>query len=131
MRDSAIRHLATSPSGNLIAAAEFKSRVSIWNLQTQVKLSEFETVLDFGGARLAIDEVGERCVAGAYRVHGIACYNTNNGELLWQRRDLKKVQWIAILPSQNEIACGFEIAPLQILSLDNGKTLQKLRGCEQ
>ncbi len=130
MRDSAIRHIAASRCGNFVAVAEFESTVSIWNLATQTKQSEFKTVLDFGGTRLAIDEEGKRCVAGAYLVHGIACYDTETGEVLWHRKDLKKVQEIAILPSQTEIACGFEESPLQILSMRNGKTLQKIRGCK-
>jgi outer membrane protein assembly factor BamB len=131
MKDSAIRHLATSRSGKVVAAARFESTVSIWNLETQTKQSEFETILDFGGTRLAIDAEGKRCVAGAYHIHGIACYRADTGAVLWQRKDLKKVQRIAILPSQSEIACGFEGGLLQILSMRNGKTLQKVRGCRQ
>jgi hypothetical protein len=129
MIGSAIRHLAASRSGRIVAAAEFQSAVSIWDLETQTKQSQFDSILDFGGTRLAIDEEGKRCVAAAYHVHGIACYNPQTGEVLWARKDLKKVQRIAISPLQDTIACGFEGGPLQILSMRNGKTLQKVRGC--
>jgi hypothetical protein len=129
MKDSAIRHLAPSWSGDVFAAAEFESVVSIWSLKSQSKRAEFRTILDFGGTRLAIDKEGERCVAAAYHVHGIACYSAQTGEVLWQRKDLKKAQRIRILPSQTEIACGFEGGPLQVLSMRDGKTLQKIRGC--
>jgi hypothetical protein len=129
MRGSAIRHLATSRSGSIFAAAKFKSVVSIWDLKDQKKISEFPTVLDFGGSRLAIDETGERCVAGAYSVNGIWCYNTREGSVVWNRKDLKKVQGIWMLPSQSEIACAFADEPLQVLRLSDGKTLQTLRSC--
>jgi outer membrane protein assembly factor BamB len=131
MKASAIRHLATSRSGEIFAAAEFESVVSIWNLETETKQTEFQTVLDFGGDRLAIDKEGKRCVTAAYHVHGIACYSAQTGEVLWQRKDLKKAQRICVLPSQSEIACGFENGPLQVLSMHDGKTLQKIRGCRR
>ncbi len=129
VRDSAIRHLAVSNSGNVFAAAEFKSAVSIWVLKDQRKIAEFTTVLDFGGSRLAIDGSGERCVAGAYQVNGIWCYNAKDGSVLWKRKDLKRVQRIYMLPSQSEIACGFADGPLHVLRMMDGKTLQTLRGC--
>jgi hypothetical protein len=129
MRDSAIRHLATSRSGSIFAAAEFESVVSIWELNDQKKISEFPTVLDFGGSRLAIDGTGERCIAGAYHVNGIWCYNTRDGSVVWNRKDLKKVQRIWMLPSQSEIACAFEEGPLLVLRMSDGKTLQTLRSC--
>lgn len=131
MRDSAIRHLATSHSGNVFAAAEFKSVVSIWDLKDQKKISEFETVLDFGGTRLAIDGSGQHCVAGAYHVNGICCYRTEQGSVLWKRKDLKKVQRMWMLPSQSEIACAFEEGPLHVLRMTDGKTLQTIRGCRR
>lgn len=131
MKGSAIRHLATSWSGKIFAAAKFKSVVSIWDLETEQKRSEFSTILDFGGHRLAIDVEGKQCVAAAYNVHGIACYDTKTGGILWQREDLKRAQNIRILPSQFEVACGFEDGPLCILSLSDGKTLQKIRNCKK
>lgn len=129
MTGSAIRHLASSWSGKFLAAAEFKSAVSVWSLETLKKLAQFDTILDFGGHRLAIGADGSRCVAGAYQVHGIACYDAQSGEKIWQRKDLKKVQTISISPGQSEVVCGFADGPLQILRIRDGKTLQKIRGC--
>ncbi len=129
--DSAIRHLAASKSGKYVAAAEFESTVSIWNLETQTKESQFETVLDFG-KRLAIDESGTRFIAGAsYHVHRVACYDTKTGSLVWQRRDIRNVADIAILPSQNEVACGFGKNRVRILSIVDGSTLEEFTGYQQ
>src|SRR4029079_15018889 len=97
MQSSSIRHIATSPRGNYFAAAEFKSITSIWNIDNAEKLYEFPTVLDFGGSRLAITSDGTACIAGAYHVNGIVCYALPSGNVLWQRKDLKKVQRINVL----------------------------------
>jgi hypothetical protein len=129
MSRSEIRHISTSWCSTVFAAAKFKSVVSIWNFATRERLAEFPTILDFGGTRLAIDEFGTKCIAGAYQRKGVCCHRTQDGEALWQRPDLGRVQHISILPCQPAIACGFDHRSLEILSLSDGKTLQKIRGC--
>lgn len=129
MKRSAIRHLATSPSGVCFAAAEFESKVSIWNINTKARISEFQAFFDSGGNRLAIDPLGERCVAGAYVAKGIACYHPQTGAPRWFRKDLKKVQTIGMDPLGNEVFCGFDTGPLRILDIRDGATVEELRGC--
>ena len=131
MKASAIRHLAVSNLGLRFAAAEFEKTVSIWDLETCQKQFEFQTVLDFGGSRLGIDNDARRCIAGAYNVHGIACYETITGSLIWQRKDLKKVQRISLTPNGSIAVCGFEEKPLHMLDMRDGKSLEKFRGCRR
>jgi WD40 repeat protein len=128
VRDSAIRHIAVSLEGRAFAVAEFKSKVSIWDFEGSNEPVEFSTVLDFGGHRLALNQEGSCCVAGGYYA-GISCYRTKDGDVVWARKDLKQVQRIRFLPSDSEVACGFEDGPLQILRIKDGKTLQKVRDC--
>lgn len=90
-----IRHIATSYNSAVIAAGEFERQVHVFNIQSGKKINEFETVLDFGATRLAISEDGLFCAAGSYSRDGIAMYKVSDGRVLWQRKDLKKVQYIS------------------------------------
>ncbi|MEX0979156.1 MAG: hypothetical protein WDZ48_09905 [Pirellulales bacterium] len=70
--------------------------ITVWSLSEHRQVSHFKSVMDFGGQRLAIQPGDDaRVFAGAYHRHGLCAY-TIQGELIWQRRDLKKVQRIAI-----------------------------------
>jgi hypothetical protein len=66
-----VRHLATAYTGRIAAAAAFNSTVATWDLNAKSPLAMFESVLEFGGRRLAIDTVGERCAAAAYDSGGL------------------------------------------------------------
>jgi outer membrane protein assembly factor BamB len=129
MKASSVRHLSASWSGPIFAAATFKSSVSIWNFETRAMVASFPTILDYGGTRLAIDETGARCVAGAYQRHGVSCYSVTDGRPIWHRSGMGRVQTITMLLLQSAIACGFNHRSLEILSLSDGRTLGRLRGC--
>ena len=121
-------HLATSADGDILAAALFEHTVLLWNTTTGDCISQFETVLDFGGIRLALSEAESACLAAAYYVHGLACYDTPSGALRWQRCDLKKVQQIVVTADGRHAYCCLEDRPCQIVSISNGETTDKLRG---
>ncbi|NJK96866.1 MAG: hypothetical protein HC905_19870 [Bacteroidales bacterium] len=86
-----IGHISTSFEGNRIALAEFEKEVQIFDIDSFQEISEFTSVLSFGGKRIAINKLGDICAWGAWSRHGICGYNANSGELLWQRKDLKRV----------------------------------------
>ncbi|MCB9421792.1 MAG: WD40 repeat domain-containing protein [Ardenticatenaceae bacterium] len=125
---SAIRHIAPSYNGEIIAAALFEQTVSLWNISNGLQVSEFETILDFGGSRLALSHVECACLTAAYHVHGLACYGTPTGELRWQRKELKKIQQIVITPNGRDAYCCFEEGPCQILDVSTGETTERIRG---
>jgi hypothetical protein len=83
-----IRQIALSADGSRAALGAFTERVESWDLTTGAVTSAFDTTLDFGGERLAIDKSGSVVVAASYERNGIAGYNVENGKLLWHRRDL-------------------------------------------
>jgi hypothetical protein len=66
MQDSAIRHLAITDKSSIVAAALFKKTVQIWSWRTGQQLGEFQTMLDFGGRRLALNPVMD--TAGEFRL---------------------------------------------------------------
>lgn len=127
-RRPVIRHIATSYDGRLIAVAEFERFVQIWDFESQRRVADFETTLDFGGSRIAISRDGQHCAIGAYYVHGIALYETKDGQEVWRRKDLKKVQTIRISIDGERLLCGFEGKSFEPLNLITGRSKPPLRG---
>jgi hypothetical protein len=125
-----VRHIATSWAGSRVAIAQFERVVQIWDLACREQGAEFDTVLDFGGHRLAITSDGTRVLAGAYNRYGIAAYDGSNGELLWRRPDLKKVQHVRLSADDKRLCCGFDRRSEHILSVETGETLSQMPGVE-
>lgn len=123
-----IVHVATSYDGDIAAVAEFEHNVQIWNIRTVQRLSSFETTMDFGGTRLAINQSGTICFAGAYERQGIAAYDAQTGEELWRRKDLKKVQKLRASLDGGRLFCGFESRDFLILDESDGQSLEAISG---
>src|SRR5690349_11802416 len=119
-----IRHIATSYGGSIFAVAEFKRAVQIWCLAKNSLISAFEATLDFGGSRLAISSDGNSCVAGAYQIHGITCYEAASGRERWRRKDIKRVQNICFSPDDRQLFCGIEGRRMHVLNASTGETIQ-------
>jgi hypothetical protein len=126
MRDSVIRHLAICDESPIIAAAFFESVVQIWSWKTGQKLGEFESILDFGGSRLALSRTGKFCITGSWR-KGLAAYTTPDGGVLWHRKDIRQVQRIALSTSGREVYCGIESSKVLIINAETGETLKEIR----
>lgn len=108
MRKSAIRQLAVSCDSARLAAACFEKTVQVWDLTTREQIKEFETVFYFGGNRLAIDAVAQRCVTAGWnkgKRGGVACYETDTGKLMWHRKDLRHTQRVRFSPIRNAFWC--------------------------
>lgn len=126
-----IRHIATSFSGQTIALAEFEKRVQIFDINSLQIMSEFDTILDFGGQRLAISEDGKICICGCWERHGICAYETKTGNLLWQRKDLKKVQHIQILYADSaKFFAQFEVGASRTFDINTGLDTEKVTGAK-
>lgn len=124
-----VRHIATSWDGSRVAVAAFERRVAVWDIETEQKISEFDAGLDFGGRRLAITADGRRVVAGAYIRHGISCHDASSGALLWQRKDLKKVQFITA--TSDRVYCSFDRRAACALDVATGETIEVMRGLKE
>lgn len=123
-----IRHIAADSEGCIVAAAEFEKLIHIWDVESETKLITIKTGLDFGGKRLAISPNGDFCAVGAYNRYGVSLYSISNGSLLWNRKDLKKVQCVSFNSSDGNIIAGFDEKPLHILDSMTGNTLESIRG---
>ncbi|QDT50367.1 hypothetical protein Pan258_44240 [Symmachiella dynata] len=127
---SAIRHLASPWQGNIVAAALHEHTVSLWDISTGEQLSEFDTIMDFGGKRLALSHAESACLTAAYHIHGLACYNTPIGDLRWQRKDLKKIQRLTLTPDEQYACCCFSSGPGHVIDISNGETILSIRALD-
>ncbi len=125
---SGIRDLAIARTGSTLAASEFEHIVHIYDIRSGRKCSQFDTVMDFGGRRLAITQDGSLCAVGAYHIHGIAAYESQDGRQVWQRKDLKKVQALSLSKDGSALFAFFEVGPAHVLDVWTGVTKDKLRG---
>lgn len=132
-RATAIRCLAASKDSTRIAAALFKQRVQIWDIQSGATVSDFNTVFSFGGPRLALDSSGERCVAAAWkggRLGGVACYETATGKIVWHRHDLRHIQRVRFAPKRGAVWCVPASGRTRLLDSEDGRDLEFIVGLE-
>jgi hypothetical protein len=122
-----MRHIATSDKSSVFLTAEFENKIYAWDLDGYRKISEFDSVLDFGGRRLALSSDGKTCVAAAYLRYGICLYDTETGNKIWHRRDIKQTQRIKFSPDGKEIYASIESKPMVVLNSSDGSDIKKLR----
>jgi hypothetical protein len=133
MQDSAIQHLAITDESSIVAAALFEKTVQIWSWKTGQQLGEFQTMLDFGGRRLALTPDGSKGIVGAYGQlgrgkRGLAAYSVPDGRLVWNRADIRHIQYVSLSGSGREIYCGVEDSSAQIIETSTGETVDRIRG---
>lgn len=90
--------------------------------------SHFDTVVDFGGRRLALATKQGRLlvVAAAYDRLGLAGYDALTGERLWQRTDLKRSQRVS--PAGHVVTASFDSGPTHVLDGSTGMTVASVQG---
>lgn len=127
-----IRHIDVLKNNqDLFVTAEFEKRVSLWSLKSMEKISVIDTTLDSGGNRLCLIPTDQEpiVVTGAYTRYGINAYNLN-GKKLWERKDLKKSQYIKSLKIGGEecVGIGFDEKPFHFLNVHTGDTIKLYKG---
>ncbi len=116
-----VRHISIAGKRPLVALAAFEKSVEVWDYASGERVAAFETILDFGGSRLALSLSGDRLLAAAWERHGLACYDTQSGRCVWQRRDLKKVQRITRSRDGTTAYCGIEGRPCLGIAIADGR----------
>lgn len=131
MRASAIQKLSVSKESSRVAAAFFESTVQVWDLFARKRVTEFETVLAFGGNRLALDGAGRKCAAAAWnkgKHGGVVCYEADTGKLIWHRQDLRHTQRIRFSSTHNAFWCVPESGRTRLLDCEGGRDLDSIAG---
>jgi hypothetical protein len=131
MLASSIRHLAITDECSIVAAALFEKTVQIWSWKTGKQLGEFQTMLDFGGKRLALTPDGAACIVGAWGQRGrgprgLAAYSVPDGKVIWNRVEIDHIQYVKVSGSGQEIYCGVEGSSAYIIDVATGET--RVRG---
>jgi outer membrane protein assembly factor BamB len=119
-----IEHIGLPRDGeNLFATGEATKRVTVWSILTRERISQFSTILDFGGPRLALVCENHPTVVTGSWTRGVSAYDGVSGQELWSRRDLKNVQLVRDLSDNDAalIGVGLEDRPYYILRADNGE----------
>ena len=130
MRASKVDEIVASDDSPFVAVVDIDCNVSIWNLSTGRKISEFRSFWDIGGQRLAISKDGCRCAVGAWNRYGITMHDTTQGRILWQRKELKKVQSMKFSRYLSALFAEIDMRAFHIVDTESGETLEKMRGIE-
>lgn len=99
-------------------------------------IDQMETMLDFGGRRLALTPDGSTCIVGSWGERGtgqrgLAAYSVPYGRLLWNRSDIRRIQSVAASGSGREIYCGVENTHVYIIEASTGTTLSTVRSARK
>jgi hypothetical protein len=82
---------------------------------------------DYGGRRLDIDPESRTLFSGAYYKTGIAAYDFEAGDVVWERRDLKQLGQMAYDSFENVLYCVCERRTV-VLTASAGKERAYYRG---
>jgi hypothetical protein len=126
-----IRHLAASFRSSRIAIAAFKRTAATLQIDGSEHSGPFDTVLDFGGSRLALSADGQRLFTCAYQRLGMAAYESRTGRIVWTRRDVKRTQSLTVSPSTGALYVGRDDQPLLVVASETGETLEQIRGVKK
>ena len=128
MLDFVGRHAVQSSTGRRALLGAWEHSVVVLDLLAGVCSPTFETTFDSGGNRLALSDELDGILAAAYHVHGLAFYCCATGRERWRRRDIKKVQHVALSRDGLAAYCGREGSALAIVDLGSGNTTRTIRG---
>ena len=125
---SAIRELATSNNPQWVAAAFFERTIQIWDLKSQEKINEFQTVFCTGANNLALAPLGGILVAGLSRNSGrVAAYKLPSGKKIWEQR-LIYPSSLRFHPSGQSILCIRNERSILRIDAHSGDILEVIDG---
>jgi hypothetical protein len=134
MRGSAIRQLVAAQSAPRVAAAFVERRIQIWDLDSSEQLSEFNSIFEFGGHRVALNPSGDICVAASWKkgkCGGVAAYDVLTGSLIWHRTDIRQAQFVRFSSGGDVVRCGVEVGRFQKLDAGTGATVDAVTGIKR
>jgi hypothetical protein len=117
---------------DLFVTADYLGFTKIWSFINREEIVAFDTRIDAGGDRMALAMTPTPLlITGAYDVHGVSGYDALTGEPLWQRKDLKGIQYLRWIPGNGDtplVGAGFDTKPFLILNGLTGEVIRSLRG---
>lgn len=102
--------------------------ISIWSLAERRRISRFETVYTrytSGYTLIAVER--PLLLLGNWERYGVSAYDAISGELLWRRKDLKRVGVVGLMNDGLTVAVSPSERPMTMLSILSGETVARLR----
>jgi WD40 repeat protein len=130
---SRVQMLTSAANAPIITAALDDRRVQIWDLNTGEQIAQFNTVLEGGGRRLAVNPTGGICVAASWKKgkrDGVACYDVRSNQIKWHRPDIRRIQGLRFSVAGDGIWCEIEGGSVQRLDAESGSTQGSVSGVE-
>lgn len=121
-----VYHVAPSSDSKWVAVGAANRTVQVWDVEAGACHAEFDTVMSFGGNRLAMSPDGVVVFAAAWTRLGVGAYAAADGTSLWQNRAVKHTQ--EIIPDGQHAYCCLEGGPTIGLALADGSEVRRLRG---
>lgn len=130
MGNTSVRQLVLSSNQENIVIASFEKQIKIMNLENYRIGKTITTNYDFGGKRCNFSDQLSLVISAAYIRYGLVCYSLDN-KVVWDRKDIKKVQTIEISNNGLFAYCGIEGSSLLVIDLKNGSTIDKIKGVKR
>lgn len=126
-----IRAISTTANGERFAVAEWEKFVQVWDTEEGL-VSKIETDIVYGmNKAISISSDGKQLAIAGYDNQSITLYDTDNGKVIWQRKDIKKPSKAIILNHySNLIYIDTENHGAFFLNRKTGETIEKLKGIE-
>ncbi len=129
MSDAPSEIVVSSPNARLAAGIDVDGRVVVWSSDDLEVEARLVCRYSMGGNRIAVMDAGVPCiVTGSWERPGVQAYGLA-GDLLWQRRDLNRVQTVRPASADGTlVAVCRENGPAHVLDVASGETKASLRG---
>jgi hypothetical protein len=121
-----IHYVAGSSGSGMCGVVDSTGTLRCVDLHRKAWIGAFPVAFDIGGARLAVDDKGTLCVSAAYQRHGVAAYRLPDGQILWRRPDLKKVQEVVWDKYQGRCILVRDRASAEVIDPADGRSIQKI-----
>jgi hypothetical protein len=128
MNTSNHKEFRVSYDGTFVAVGSVDKDVCVIRVADNRRFDLPGVSYDFGGHRLTVDPQSRTLFSGAYYNTGIAAYEIETGNRLWQRRDLKKLQEIGYDSRDDLVYCAFEGRAAKPLNARDGRERRPIRG---
>ncbi len=123
-----LHDIQISPGGQFIIGASPAKHLLLVNTETLETTGFSCERWDLGGARIAVTDDGSRFYTAAYHVHGVTAWRTSGPLQIWQRKDLKKTQHLALSSDGTRLFASVEGRGTFLLCAESGTDCGHWRG---
>lgn len=123
MTDPHFRQIATTRNGPIVAFGEYERIVHVFDLTTGKRIAKFESHLDSGGSRLAIDPNGKWCAVGSYDNQSVTLTDLYGG-VRWRRTDLGRIDRVTFTHKGDSLLCCYNRGVVCQFDVRTGETVR-------